>query len=118
MTTRKSKNKYLIEECYKPSEEFLPGRLPTLKQVIERCLYFEDYRKDSVLREVSEELFNLWVKCNVYPISSLAIQKRLNNHIKQFYRLVNYDKKKRGPTFKLDASKFTNTSNKLFDIYI
>ena len=64
MSTRKDANKSnkdILDECFKPLEEFPFGKLPTLKQVIERCLYFKDYRKDSVQREVSEELFSLWV---------------------------------------------------------
>ena len=46
--TRKSTDRYIINECYKLSEEFSTGRLPTLKQVIERCLFFKDYETDDV----------------------------------------------------------------------
>ncbi|KAB7504140.1 hypothetical protein Anas_12113 [Armadillidium nasatum] len=117
MCTRNSVKKFLINECYKASEEFPPGRLPTLKQVLERCLFFKEYRTENVQREVSEELYNLWIKYNVYPISANAIKMRLNNHLKEFSRLLNYDKKKQGPKFKLDASKFIEDSKKLFDIF-
>ncbi|KAL7631030.1 UNVERIFIED_CONTAM: hypothetical protein RMT77_018684 [Armadillidium vulgare] len=117
MCTRNSVKKFLINECYKASEEFPPGRLPTIKQVLERCLFFKEYRTENVQREVSEELYNLWIKYNVYPISANAIKMRLNNRLKEFSRLLNYDKKKQGPKFKLDASKFIEDSKKLFDIF-
>ena len=57
MSTRKTANKYIVDECFKPLQKFPFGKLPTLKQVLERYLYFKDYRKDSVLRDVSVELF-------------------------------------------------------------
>ena len=98
MSTRKAaniSNKYILYECFKPLEEFSFGKLPTLKQVLERCLYFKDYRKDSVQREVSEELFNLWVNYNVYPISVIGIKTKLSSYIGKFYKFVNYDKKKK-----------------------
>ena len=72
MSTRKAankSNKYILDECFKPLEEFPLGKLPTLKQVLERCLYFKDYRKDSVQREVSGEVFNLWVNYKHYVIT-------------------------------------------------
>src|SRR5215469_8862237 len=75
--TRKSINKYIINECYKPSEEFPAGRLPTLKQVIERCLFFKDYKTSDVQGTVSKELFDLWLACNVYPVSVHAIKNKL-----------------------------------------
>ena len=85
--------------------------------MLERCLYFKDYRNDSVQRKVSEEVFDLWIKFNVCPISVLGIKNRLSTHIKDFYKLVYYDKKKKGPKFEIDAANFIEESNKLFDIY-
>ena len=75
MCTRNSVSKFLINECYKVSEEF-PPRLPTLKQVLERYLFFKEDRTENVQREVNEEVYNLWIKYNVYPISANAIQMR------------------------------------------
>ena len=92
MSTRKAayeSNKYILDECYKPLDKFPFGKLPTLKQVIETCLYFKDYRKGSVQREVSEELFNLWVNYNVYPISVIRIKTKLSSYTEKFYKFVN-----------------------------
>ena len=57
--TGKSTDRYIINECYKPSEKFPAGRLPTLKHVIEKCLLFKDYKTDDVQRKVIKELFDL-----------------------------------------------------------
>ena len=119
MSTRKAankSNKYILDECFKPLEEFPLGKLPTLKQVLERCLYFKDYRKDSVQREVSEELFNLWVNYNVYPISVIGIKTKLSSYIGKFYKFVNYDKKKRGQKYETDEAGFIEEANQLFDV--
>ena len=83
-----------MNESFKPSEKFPFGKLPTLKQVLERCLYFKNYRKDSVQRDVSVELFNLWVNYNVYAISVIRIKTKLSSYIEIFYKFVNYDKKR------------------------
>ena len=116
--TRKSTNKYIINECYKPSEEFPAGRLPTLKQVIERCLFFKDYKTSDVQGTVSKELFELWVACNVYPVSVHAIKNKLNIQVKEFSRLLNYDKKKRNlAKYQTDAQKFIEDGSNLFDIF-
>ena len=106
-----------MNECFKPLEEFPFGKLPTLKQVFERCLYFKDYRRDSVLREVSEELFNLWVEYNVYPISVIGIKTKLSSYIGKLYKFINYDRKKRGQKYETDAAGFIEEANQLFDIY-
>ena len=68
-------------------------------------------------RTVSEELYNLWVTYNVYPIAKSSVQKRLKDHISEFYRLLNYPKKKMGPKYRSDVEVFLNISNTLFDIY-
>jgi len=120
MSTRKTankSNKYIVDECFRPLEEFPFGKLPTLKQVLERCLYFKDYRKDSVQRDVSVELFNLWVNYNVYPISVIGIKTKLSSYIENFYKFVNYDKKKRGQKYETDAGGFIEEANQLFDVH-
>ncbi|KAL7646032.1 UNVERIFIED_CONTAM: hypothetical protein RMT77_002933 [Armadillidium vulgare] len=120
MSTRKTankSNKYIVDECFRPLEEFPSGKLPTLKQVLERCLYFKDYRKDSVQSDVSVELFNLWVNYNVYPISAIGIKTKLSSYIEKFYKFVNYDKKKRGQKYETDAGGFIEEANQLFDVH-
>ena len=92
ISTRKAaneSNKDILDESFKPLKEFLFEKLPTLKQVIETCLYFKDYRKGSVQREVNEELFNLWVNYNVYPISVIRIKTKLSSYTEKFYKFVN-----------------------------
>ena len=99
-----------MDECFKPLVKFPFGKLPTLKQVLERCLYFKDYRKDSVQRDVSVELFNLWVNYNVYPISVISIKTKLSSHIKRFF-------KKRIQKCETDAAGFIEEANQLLDVH-
>ena len=84
-----------MDEFFKPLKKFPLGKLPTLKQVLERCLYFKGYRKEDVQRDVSVELFNLWVNY-VHPISVIRIKTKLSSYIKNCYKFANYNKKKRG----------------------
>ena len=35
--TANKSNKYIVNKCFKPLEKFPFGKLPTLKQVLERC---------------------------------------------------------------------------------
>ena len=55
--------------------KFLFEKLPILKEVIGRCLTFKDGKTDGIIKAVSEELDNLWITYNVYPISVNGIYK-------------------------------------------
>ena len=71
MATRKTankSNKYIVDECFKPLEESPFGKLPTLKTI-----------GKTVQRDVSVELFNLWVNYNVYPISVIRIKTKFSS---------------------------------------
>ena len=69
--TRNSTDKILEKK------RFLLGKLPTLKEIIGRCLTFRDYKTDGITKSLIEELHNLWITYNVYPISVNSIDKRL-----------------------------------------
>ena len=107
-----------MDECFKPLEEFPFGKLPTLKQVLERCLYFKNYRKDSVQRDVSVELFNLWVNYNVYPIYVIGIKTKLSSYIENFYKFIKEQNLKVNfSDLALQAKKLKDRSDKLLKIY-
>ena len=77
-------------------KKFPRGKLPTLKEVIGRCLFVGNFKSDATLVLVAKELEELWIECNVYPISTQAIKKKIKQDIQEYSRLCKYDKKKRG----------------------
>ena len=81
---RKQCDKVIENEKFVPIDGFFLGKLPTLKNVITRCLYYRNYLTDKTLTTVSEELFNRWIKYNVYPISIAGIRKRLRTEMTEF----------------------------------
>ena len=77
-----------------------------MKNVIIRCLYYKNHLNDKTLTAISEELFNRWIKHNVYPISIAGIRKRLRIEMTEFNRLYRYDKSKREQKYYSDVSRF------------
>ena len=57
--TRKQSDKVKGNEKFTPIDAFPLGKLPTLKNVLNRCLYHKNYLTDKTLTIVSEEIFNL-----------------------------------------------------------
>ena len=85
--TRKQCDKVIGNEKFVPINGFFLGKLPTLKNVIIRCLYYRNYLTDKTLTTVCEGFFNRWIKYNVYPISIARIRKRLRTEMTEFRRL-------------------------------
>ena len=85
--TRKQCDKVIENETFAPIDEFFLGKLPTVKNVITRCLYYKNYLTDKILTAVSEGLFNRWIKHNVYSILIAGIRKRLRTEMTEFSRL-------------------------------
>ena len=56
--TRKQCDKVIGNEKFVPIDGFPLGKLPTLKNVIDRCLYYKNYLTDKTLITVSEEFFD------------------------------------------------------------
>ena len=115
--TRNTTDKIFGKERFAPIEKFSLGKLPTLKETIDRCLTFKNYKTDGIIRAVSEELLNLWITYNAHPTSVNGISKRLKTMIVEFNRLVRYDKKSRGKKYKKDVDIFFKTASTFFDFY-
>ena len=86
--TRNATDKFFGKEWFAPIKKFSLGKLPILKEVIGRYLTFKDYKFLKIIKSVSEELHNLWITYNVYPISVNGIHKQLKTIIMEFNRLV------------------------------
>ena len=115
--TRQITDKVIGNEKFVPIDGFPVGKLPTLKNVIDRCLYYRNYLTDKTLTTVSEEVFKLWIKYNVYPISIAGIRKILRTEMTEFSRLYRYDKSKREQKYYSDVDKFLGKTKNLFDVF-
>ena len=74
--TRQVTIKIFGKKRFVPTEKFPLGKLPTLKEVIDRCLTFKDYKTDEIIKAVSEEFHNLWITYNVFSISINGRRRR------------------------------------------
>ena len=88
--TRKDVEKVLKigDKCHKfvpePSFKGPPYQLPTGKDVIQRCISEPNYKKCS--KDVAKEIYDLWVWCNIYPVSEQQIASKVNRFVTEFNR--------------------------------
>ena len=75
-----------------------------------------DYYKKSVDNDVSLDMMNHWISCNVYPQSQKWVQKQLNYHLLKFKYLKNYPKMKKKDTYWREYNIFVTSCSKLFHI--
>ena len=91
-TTRSTTYKYIvtstgIKHKFGQKDKFNgpPYKLPTLGDVVERILSEKTWRTRTAASKVADELYQLWaVKCNVYPISTQGITKKICTAIDEF----------------------------------
>ena len=122
MLTRKSSTKR-ARRCenyyeYKSRDYFNPGILPTKQDVLERLLFEDNWRQKEAATTVAEELYVIWVHCNVYCVSVNAITWRISKLVEEFCKVDAIPKKRRlGEAFEQKVKTFLEDSNKLFDIF-
>jgi len=105
-------------EIFKSSDSFPSGLLPTKRQVIERMLSFDHFRKLETARIIAKELHDVWVWCNVYSIHELSIAQKVNKLVLNFSVLTRYPKKaKSSDRYKEREANFMQDVDKLFDIF-
>ena len=66
---------------------------------------------------VATELRDLWIWCNVYPISEQRIADKIYNLMKEFSAIDRYPKKKRKIAFLKKEEEFIAAKDNLFDIF-
>ena len=122
MLTRKSSTKR-VHRCenyyeYKSRDHFNPGILPTKQDVLERLLFEDNWRQKEAATTVAEELYVIWVHCNVYCVSVNAITWRISKLVEEFRKVDAIPKKRRlGEAFEQKVKTFLEDFNKLFDIF-
>ena len=120
METRLSKSKTLPGggPTFSSIETFTGGFLPTKKQIIQRILYENKFRKWMAATKVAKELVELWIHCNVYPLSEYVVAKKVHDLTSNFCKLLYYDKSRLNSSgFLCKKVKFMEDMNVLFDIY-
>lgn len=62
-----------------------PYQLPTGRDVLERCIDSKTWKDSKNSRQIGKEIQDIWVFCNIYPVSS--------QHLSNVLLLVNkFDK--------------------------
>ena len=97
MLTRKFAIKR-VRQCvdyleFKSRSEFKPGILPTKQEVLERLIYEDKWRQKEAANTVAEELFKIWIHCNVYCISVSAISWRISKLVDELRKIDSISKK-------------------------
>ena len=97
-------------------QRFPNGRLPTLHGVMNYYFHLKSVNKGSVENNVTLDLINHWVNCNVYTQSRKTIKQRLMVILKKYKYLREYSKNKKKDTYWNEYQKFIIACRNLFDI--
>lgn len=98
----------------------MTGILPNHAQVLGYLLHCqkEDPKKNLGILNIAKDLVLHWVYCNIYTIKIDHVEVQVEKLIKEYTRLKNYPKKKRGPKFYKDLSDFKTQLGSLMDIKV
>ena len=103
--------------------EFQNGKLPRIKDVLERLLTLKSEKTkqgqkvvmDS-FRETATEIIIHWVYCNVYPLNIKTVIQRVRNIFADYIYIKDYPHDKKRDKYWLKYDTFIQDLNKLFDI--
>ena len=96
-------------------QRFPNRRLPTLDGVMNYYFYLKSVDKGSVENNVTLDLINHWVHCNVYTQSRKTMQ-RIMVILKKYKYLREYPKNKKKGTYWNEYQKYIIACRNLFDI--
>ena len=74
-----------------------------------------DYYEKSVDNDVSLDIKNHWISCNIYPQSRKWVQKHVKYHFLKFKYLKNYSKMKKKDSYWREYNIFATKFSKLYD---
>ena len=94
-------------------------KLPLLKEVIVLVRHYAEtsHNYDGATLLVAKEIYQHWVQANVYPITTPAIRKRLEKHVKEFRTLSRQSENSRGATWIKRYNTFVDSCEKLYDVF-
>ena len=87
-------------------DSFPPGMLPTKRQVIEQILHLKNVRMEKAANDIDEEVHDSWVWCNVYPIHTYTISKKVYSLVASFNAINRWTESRREETFLQNESNF------------
>ena len=98
----------------------LTGRLPNHAQVLGYLLHCQknDSKKNLPIHNVAKDLVLHWVYCTIYTIRLHHVEYHWKMLVKEYNRLKNHPKKKRGQKFFKDHSDFRTKLGSVMDIKV
>ena len=113
-TTRTCRSEGFYEFTSKKS--FAKNTLPTKRDVVQRMLHESHWQTKAAFEVAAQELVNVWVFCNVYPITTNAVTLRLETLAKSFKKVHSQPQNRSVSYFKL-VSNFLSDADLLFDSF-
>ena len=74
---------------------------------MQRLLHEDNWHTKNAVQTVSNELFDIWIQSNVYPISLQAISQRIFKLANEFQKIQHYPTTKKGAAFEKRVDDFT-----------
>ena len=110
---------FTLEPWYKfqSINQFPDGVLPTKRDVLQRLLHEDNWLTKNAVQTVSNELFDIWIQSNVYPISLQAISQRIFKLANEFQKIQHYPTTKKGAAFEKRVDDFTKNIDELYDVF-
>ena len=110
---------FTLEPWYKfqSINQFPDGVFPTKRDVLQRLLHEDNWHTKNAVQTVSNELFDIWIQSNFYPISLQAISQRIFKLANEFQKIQHYPTTKKGAAFQKRVDDFTQNINELYDVF-
>ena len=77
---REKKHKFTPRHTFKGP----PYQLPTGQDVIERCISSKNWKDAKNCRMVAIEIHDIWIWCNIYPVSKQTISSKVQLLVTKF----------------------------------
>ena len=116
----RSVTSYNIEDVCPINPSFDRRKLPLLREVIGLVRFHVDKNfltYDKAILETAKTLHLHWISRNVYPIAQRTIQKKLTKSVDEFRQLSRTTEDKKGPTWIKRFEVFSDSCDKLFDVF-
>ena len=84
---------------------------------MQRLLQEDNWHTKNAVQTVSNQLFDIWIQSNVYPISLQAISRRIFKLANEFQKIQHYPTTKKGAAFEKRVDDFTKNIDELYDVF-
>ena len=109
---------FTLELWYKfQSINQFPDGVLTKRDVLQRLLHEDNWHTKNAVQTVSNELFDIWIQSNVYPISLQAISQRIFKLANEFQKIQHYPTTKKGAAFEKRVNDLTKNIDELYNVF-